>query len=202
MLALRYYPSYFYNSLSLQAAASRRVVRLSVDADSHTFVGLHQRDARLLGEGYTYSYFRVCLARVRGGELECVRMELQSKRNIVFEQLLQAGEYVLLVEPVWGASGPVEFTLSTYSSAFAFLSELQSVSPAQYGRMELLAWRSYCEANPAALVHKHSSTIVDAEFAMCAKQQGARRRGPRRQRVLHAQLQRRARRAPVIRAEL
>lgn len=197
---LRYYPSYFYNSLTLGQSAARRVVRLSVDADAHTFVSLHQQDARLFDESYTYSYFRLGIARVVGEELECVSIKLECRRNIVFERFLTAGEYVLLVEPIWCAGGPVEFTLSSYSSAFVFLAELEQVTAAQFNRMELLLWRSYCEANQGALVDKYTSRIVEADFAMWAKQQGADRRGPARQSVLHAQLQRGARRPAAVRA--
>lgn len=177
---LRYYPNYFYNSLTLAQSSARRVVRLSVDTDSHTFVSLHQQDARLFDESYTYSYFRLGIARVVGEELECVSIKLECKRNIVFERFLTAGEYVLLIESIWCAGGPCAFTLSSYSSAFVFLTELEQVTAAQFNRMELLLWRSFCDANPTALVDKYTSRIIEADFAMWVYQQRAHRRGPAR----------------------
>lgn len=163
---LRYYPNYFYNSLTPIDTSSKKVIRLSVETDSHTFVTLYQKDARLFDESYIYSYFRVSIARVSDSNIEYVSLKCECKRNIVFEKFLTAGEYIILIEPIWYIPNPVGFTISTYSSSFVFLSEMQDVATSQFNRMELLIWKSYCESNPTKLVEKYNSKIVEADFSM------------------------------------
>lgn len=163
---LRYYPNYFYNSLNLAESTKKRVIRLSVDTDSHTFVALHQKDARLFDTDYNYSYFRVSIAAFANNNLEYVYLKFECKRNIVFEKFLAAGEYVILIEPLWNTSIPIPFTVSTYSSAFMFLAEMSEVTPSQFNRMELLIWKNYCEKNQSVLVDKYTSKIVEADFSM------------------------------------
>jgi len=150
----------------LSPSNSKIVIRLSVDTDSHTFLSLNQKDARLFDESYTYSYFRISIAKVVNNNLEYAFLKFDCKRNIVFEKFLTAGEYIILIEPVWHISKPVDFTLSSYSSAFVFISEMENITSAQFNRMELLIWKSYCEKNSNILVEKYNSKIVEVDFTM------------------------------------
>lgn len=165
----RYYKNYFYNSLTVKETKQLKIVKFSIEKDMHGFITLHQQDARFFDESYTYSYFRVTIGQVVDERIEYVASKLDCKRNLVFENMLLKGDYIMLIEPFLYTSNTITFTVSSYCSSFVFFSEEEKVDKRDYDRIELLIWKDFCLKNSSLLNDKHTVKIIDTDFEMLVK---------------------------------
>jgi hypothetical protein len=73
---------------------------------------------------YTYSYFRVTIARVEANDYVFIDSVLSPERNIFLENRLEAGTYVVLVEFYNSTDFVRDYNVGTYSEENITLSML------------------------------------------------------------------------------
>ena len=69
----------------------------------------------MMSRNYWYNYFRITIGMIKNDKLIYVNSKFSSKRNIIFEKLIKAGKYIILVEPTWD-NEPFKYNIGTYSS--------------------------------------------------------------------------------------
>ena len=91
-------------------------VRLKVDKKCHIFLSLNQMDERKFmgrkGEPYTFSIARMLLAKVEPFGLRFIDGIFYNDRNIVIEQTLNPGIYIITIEIMWEQDFYRDFNLS------------------------------------------------------------------------------------------
>lgn len=116
------------------------------------------------------------IAKVETGRVSYVATKFECKRNIVFENILTKGNYVILIEPFLYTGKSITYTVSSYGSAFVFFEEDTKINEKEHNRIELLVWKDFCSRNTQLLNSKHNVKIVETEFYMWDKKKGVYKR--------------------------
>ncbi len=92
------------------------MIRLKVDRKCHLFLSLNQMDERKFigrkGDPYIFSIARMLLAKVEPFGLRFIDGIFYNDRNIVIEQTLNPGIYVITIEIMWEQDYYRDFNLS------------------------------------------------------------------------------------------
>lgn len=97
--------------------SNKTIARITVPQDTNITLSIDQIDSRIIDhDDYSYSYFRVTIARKDATEgLVFVDSVLSAERNIFMENTLKAGNYIVLIESYWSNSICNKFNLGSYS---------------------------------------------------------------------------------------
>ena len=161
---LKIMPDYFFDSVmveqSLEDKSGKSVFRLNVPSDTVGTISLDQVDSRIVDEKeYTYSYFRVTLARIESNKvIETVCTVASPDRNIFIETELKKGTYVILVEGYWMTDFVRSFCVSTYTRDKVQLYSL-NLNASAFDTLEYLAWKTFLIRNKSQLTPDGQRTI-------------------------------------------
>lgn len=178
--------NYYHNAISLRLGAEHpaHVLKLSTITNSHIFLSLNQEDARLFqgeqGADYTYSYFRVTIAKIetnpttnsQNGKqaLSFLDCKFSSDRNTFFEFNLDKGDYVVLIQPYLYNNLAKICSFSIYSSNYgAHLQEIKDVRSKGYildprdffERIEVEIWKNYTKTNLNLFTPKGTQSLKE-----------------------------------------
>lgn len=106
------------------------IIRLRVEKKTHVFLSLNQMDERKFrgraqgDQPYTFSIARMLLAKVEPFGLRFIDGVFYNDRNIVIEQNLNAGIYVITIEIMWEQQFYREFNLSNSKPLVFFINKI------------------------------------------------------------------------------
>ena len=180
VITYKYFPNYYYNSITINKKENfqnsknfyqnssnlkeNTILKMDLKKDTHIFLTLFQKDARICSENYTYSYFRINIGKIEENKIEYIYSKFSCKRNIVFEQLLKKGEYIIMIEPNWQNNKKIEFSIGSYSSSIIFFEECHFFKKKDYNRFEIIFWISFSELFPDQMIDKYKSKIINSDF--------------------------------------
>lgn len=133
--------------LVANAQGKRQVARVQLKQKTHIMFSIDQQDSRIVDNpNYSYSYFRFTIGKLTKGGLEFVDSNVSPERNIFLEENLEAGDYLVLVEPYFSSNLANSYSIGTYSDHTATL-QLLPIDEKQYDMAECMIWKDYFKKN-------------------------------------------------------
>ena len=175
VITYKYFPNYYYNNIKIKDVSKinysqktinfteKTILKMVLKKDTHIFITLFQKDARICPENYKYSYFRINIAKITQKKIEYIYSKFSCKRNITFENLLKSGEYIIMIEPTF-QSQKTEYSIGTYSSSITLITECKNFTKKNYNRFEILFWISFSKKYPDQMIDKYKSKIITTDF--------------------------------------
>ena len=92
---------------------------MKVNQKTHLFLSLNQADDRMFmgtdkADKYEFSIARILLAKVEPFGLRYISGIFYNDRNVVIEESLNAGHYIITIEIMWAQDFYKNFNLSTF----------------------------------------------------------------------------------------
>ncbi|CAD8089733.1 unnamed protein product [Paramecium primaurelia] len=123
---------YIYNSIQCQLNEQNNcIIHLDMVEDSHIYISFNQNDNRFhlnqIGD-YRYSFVRIIVSELVNDTLKYISGIYRADRNVVVEQNLKKGQYLVFIELQWQYPQiQIISTLSTYASKKAKLKRINGL---------------------------------------------------------------------------
>ncbi|CAD8104986.1 unnamed protein product [Paramecium sonneborni] len=123
---------YIYNSIQCQLNENNCcIIHLDMVEDSHIYISFNQNDNRFhLNQipDYRYSFVRIIVSQLINDSLKYISGIYRADRNVVVDQNLKKGQYLIFIELQWQYSQiQIISTLSTYASKKAKLKRINGL---------------------------------------------------------------------------
>jgi hypothetical protein len=150
---LKIIPNYFSNNVIVsQKIANTSIVRIHVPNKTHITLSVDQIDSRIVDDpNYNYSLVRMTLGKLAGKEgITFIDAGFSGEKSQFIETILEAGDYIVLLESYWTFKMINELVFGTYSENEVEL-ELLPPNTHLYKSAEYFIWKNFAKINKSQL---------------------------------------------------